>query len=140
MSSFDTPSHIPASFLTLSTTPIIPGATVTDDPRPTRGRGGNTARPGPPPPHLLVYLHVVDTSVYSRAPSRGAPTRLPVTHRSNGQWDRVFCKVMQPLSLSARGKVTFNNNNDNNNNNGNNNDNKYNDDEQKFDSKNSPQV
>ena len=28
-------------------------------------------------------------------------------HRSNGQWDRVFCNIMQPLSLSGRGKVPF---------------------------------
>ena len=28
-------------------------------------------------------------------------------HRCSGQWDRVFCKIMQPLSLSGRGKVPF---------------------------------
>ena len=29
------------------------------------------------------------------------------THRSNVQWDRVFCKIMQPRSDSGRGKVPF---------------------------------
>ena len=29
------------------------------------------------------------------------------SHRHNRQWDRVFCNIMQPLSLSGRGKVPF---------------------------------
>ena len=30
-----------------------------------------------------------------------------IPHRSNVQWDRVFCKIMQPRSDSGRGKVPF---------------------------------